>query len=76
MERGPEPIPWPSEVVTGRGGVESGIDAAEEHIEVGTNQIWYGSADSGLELTRLQNFTRPVSMSRNMAKSPARLYSG
>ena len=33
MQHRPEPVPGPSEVVTGRAGIETGIDAAQQHAQ-------------------------------------------
>ncbi len=73
VKRRPEPVPRSGEVVPGGRGVEPGIDTAEEQIEAESDHIRDSSADRGCEVEPLQNLTRPLSMSRNITKSPARL---
>ncbi len=52
MQRGPEAVAGPREVVPRGGGVEAGIDADEEHAQAGRNDIGNALAFGGPQLRR------------------------
>jgi len=63
MECGPEAVAWAGEVMSGRGGVETGINPAEEDLEAGPGQIGDGAADGA----RNVGLSRPLHQSRPWA---------
>src|SRR5207244_4508608 len=52
VQRGPEPVAGAGEVVTGPGRVQAGVDAAEQHVQAGGDDVRDTAAGRGGEAGR------------------------
>src|SRR5687768_11435277 len=77
MERGPEAVAGSSEMLLDRGGVETGIDAAEENVEIrrddvgqrgvrGRSEIGLGRSQKFKARPPMYFFDRPSGVSESM----------